>query len=182
MDPAKRLKAMDGVLTALKGLDAADQSLVIELTARNLGIGAPAGLRLDPGAPPAPATGNLPAGTTAKAFMAQKKPLTDVNRMVALAYFLTHHKATTRFKTKDLTTLASDEAAQPKFSNAAMAVNNAAKAKLLAAAGKGQKQITARGEALIEAMPDKERMEAALSEYPAARRRAKGKRTAKKST
>ena len=181
MDLTKRLKAMEGVLAAIKGLDGPDQALVLELTARNLGLG-PIDLQQRSQPPvggPLSAPVRLPPGTNAKVFMAQKKPGTDVNRIAALAYYLTHYKNTPFFKTKHLTTLASSEAAQPKFSNAAQAVANATRAKLLAAAEKGQKQITARGEALVDAMPDEALMKAALTDNPAPKRRARGKRKTK---
>jgi uncharacterized protein (UPF0261 family) len=58
------------------------------------------------------------------------------------------------FKTIDLSTL-NTEAAQPKLSNATVAMNNAALAGLLVQAGKGNKQISATGELFVQALPDR---------------------------
>jgi len=56
----------------------------------------------------------------------EKQPRTDVERVACLAYYLTHYRNTPYFKTLDLGKL-NTEAAQPKFSNAAYASNNALK-------------------------------------------------------
>ena len=112
-----------------------------------------------PQPPAGPAPPAQPGNLTAKSFLAQKDPQTDAERITCLAYYLTHHKATTRFKTKALVA-ANVDAAQPKFSNAAVAVMNAAGSKYLSAAGKGDKQITVHGEKLVDALPDREKVNA----------------------
>ncbi len=61
---------------------------------------------------------------SAKEFMREKSPKTDIERITCLAYYLTHYRDTPHFKTLDLSTL-NTEAAQPKFSNSTLAVNNA---------------------------------------------------------
>jgi hypothetical protein len=66
---------------------------------------------------------------SAKEFLMDKDPRTDVERVAALAYYLTHYANTPHFKTLDITRLNTD-AAQRKFSNAAVAVDNATKAGL----------------------------------------------------
>jgi len=109
-------------------------------------------------------------GSNPKAFMAVKRPATDMERVTCLAYFLTREKNISAFKTKELTELNRD-AAQPKFSNVSATARNAVSDGYLAAAGGGQKQITARGEALVEALPDRERVKEALEKFPKARRR-----------
>jgi hypothetical protein len=76
-----------------------------------------------------------------------------------LAYYLTHYKTTPRFKTKQLAA-ANIDAAQPKFSNPAVAVMNAAGSKYLSAAGGGDKQITVLGEKLVDALPDRDKVNA----------------------
>ena len=65
------------------------------------------------------------------------------------------------FKTLEISKL-NTEAAQLKFSNAAFSVTNAANAGLLAPAGKGNKQISAIGERVVDALPDREASKAAL--------------------
>ena len=90
-----------------------------------------------------------------KEFLFQKKPQSDVERVVVLAYYLTHYKDTPHFKTLDISKL-NTEAAQAKFSNAAYAVDNATKYGYLVQASKGSKQLSAAGELFVEALPDRE--------------------------
>jgi hypothetical protein len=90
-----------------------------------------------------------------KEFLRDKAPQRDIERVTCLAYYLTHYRDLPHFKTIDLSTL-NTEAAQPKFSNTAVAVENAVKAGFLVPAGKGMKQISAAGEVFIQALPDRE--------------------------
>src|SRR5436309_3028968 len=92
---------------------------------------------------------------SAKEFMVQKEPRTDVERIACLAYYLTHYRDTPHFKTIDLSKL-NTEAAQPKFSNPAHAVDNATKNGYLALATKGNKQMSAAGEQFVQALPDRD--------------------------
>ena len=71
-----------------------------------------------------------------KDFLFDKSPVTDIERVAVLAYYLTHYRELPHFKTLDVSKL-NTEAAQAKFANAATSVNNAVKAGLLAAATKG---------------------------------------------
>jgi hypothetical protein len=89
-----------------------------------------------------------------KEFLRDKKPTTDVERATCLAYYLTHYRDAPHFKTVDISTL-NTEAAQPKFSNAAVAVDNARSRGFLVPATKGNKQITAAGEKFVELLPDR---------------------------
>jgi hypothetical protein len=90
-----------------------------------------------------------------KEFLLQKKPLTDIERVACLAYYLTHYRDTPQFKTLELSQL-NTEAAQVKFSNAAKGVDNATRAGLLIATTKGNKQISANGELYVQALPDRQ--------------------------
>ncbi len=177
------VQAMDVAWSALSGLAPDEQRRVLIWLIDKLklsgsvSLGAPA-----PGAPTvrqpsgAPAGSGSEAGLTPKRFMALKKPKTDAERITCLAYFLTHHRDTAQFKTKELTDL-NKEAAGPPFSNPTVAVNNAALSGYLAPAGGGKKQITVRGEAIVAALPDREKVKTALEENPVRRRRrAKPKR------
>lgn len=110
---------------------------------------------------------------SAKDFLREKKPITDVDRIACLAYYLTHYLNTPHFKTFDLSKL-NTEAAQIKFSNAAYAVDNATKTGLLVPASKGNKQISAMGEAYVQALPDRAAARAVMEEY---RPRKKAKRS-----
>lgn len=113
-------------------------------------------------------------GGSPKTFMAQKRPKTDMERVTCLGYFLTRYRGATHFKTRDLTDL-NKEAAQPQLSNATVAARNAVSNQYLALAGGGSKQVTTRGEALVEALPDREKVKAALEQHPMARRKRKPK-------
>lgn len=91
---------------------------------------------------------------TPKQFMFEKKPATDVERIACLAYYLTHYRDMQHFKTVDLSQL-NTEAAQLRFSNAALATNNALKRGYLAHGTKGMKQLSAVGEQYVQALPDR---------------------------
>ncbi len=109
-----------------------------------------------------------------KQFMFEKQPKTDVERVACLAYYLTHYRGVSHFKTLDISKL-NTEAAQVKFANAAVAVENATKRNYLAPASKGMKQLTALGEQYVLALPDRER---ARSMMETARPRRRSKKTA----
>jgi hypothetical protein len=117
-----------------------------------------------------------PSASNPKQFMAEKKPASDVERVTCLAYFLTHFRDTPQFKTKDLTAL-NREAAQPGFSNMTVAARNATQQDYLALAGGGRKLITSRGEAVVQALPDRDKVRAALNANSTPRRRKKRKKT-----
>lgn len=97
-----------------------------------------------------------------KDFIMEKQPRTDVERVASLAYYLTHYKNTPHFRTLDISKM-NTEAAQPKFSNAAMAVDNATKTGYLVPATKGNKQLSARGEQFVQALPDRDAAKEVMS-------------------
>src|SRR5580765_1118310 len=115
-------------------------------------------------------TGTPSTEISPKHFMAEKRPKTDMQRVACLAFYLTHHRNIQFFKTRDLTDL-NKEAAQPQMSNPTVAVRNATNQQYLAIAGGGSKQITTRGEEMVKALPDHERVKAALENNPMARRK-----------
>jgi hypothetical protein len=113
-----------------------------------------------------------------KEFLRDKEPVTDVERVTCIAYYLTHYRDTTHFKTIDISTV-NTEAAQPKLSNATVAVDNARGRGFLVPASKGSKQITAAGEKFVELLPDRAAAwEAVRTLRP--RRSSKRKKTARK--
>lgn len=97
-----------------------------------------------------------------KEFIFQKQPRSDVEKVACLAFYLTHYRDTPHFKTLDISKLNTD-AAQVKFSNAAVAVENATKKGFLVPAEKGQKQLSAVGEQYVLALPDREAAQSALA-------------------
>jgi hypothetical protein len=164
--PDCEVKAMDAAFNALSNLKPDEKRRVLTWLWEKLEVGGapPAGAQAPLGAAPsganAPTAPPAPSGNlTAKSFLAQKDPRTDAERITCLAYYLTHYKATPRFKTNALAA-ANVDAAQPKFSNPAVAVMNAAGSKYLSAAGGGEKQITVLGEKLVDALPDREKVNA----------------------
>jgi hypothetical protein len=101
---------------------------------------------------------------SAKEFLRDKHPGTDVERVSCLAYYLAHYRDMPHFKTVDISTL-NTEAAQPKFSNASVAVDNARAVGYLVAATKGNKQISAAGEKFVELLPDREAAREAMRTF-----------------
>lgn len=96
-----------------------------------------------------------------KEFLRDKHPITDVERVTCLAYYLAHYRDRPHFKTVDIAAL-NTEAAQPKFSNTSVAVDNARALGYLVAATKGNKQIGSAGERFVELLPDREAAREAL--------------------
>ena len=161
--PDGEVKAMDAAFSALSDLKPDEKRRVLTWLWEKLEVGGPpppptgtaaAAINASNAAQPAP-----PGNLTGKGFLAQKDPKTDAERITCLAYYLTHYKATPRFKTKALAA-ANVDAAQPEFSNPAVAVMNAAGSKYLSAAGGGDKQITVLGEKLVDALPDRDKVNA----------------------
>lgn len=106
----------------------ADASTRRDVTGELEGVEAPGG-----------AFSNRP-NISAKEFLLDKDPRSDVERVACLAYYLTHYRSTPEFKTLDISKL-NTESAQLKFSNPAVAVDNATKIGFLVPATKGSKQL-----------------------------------------
>jgi len=115
-----------------------------------------------------------------KEFLFQKKPQSDVERVAALGYYLTHYRDTPYFKTLDISKL-NTEAAQAKFSNAAYAVDNATKYGYLVPASKGNKQISASGELFVQALPDRDAAKQVMQDARPRRKSKKGNQSREKS-
>jgi hypothetical protein len=93
-----------------------------------------------------------------------------VERIACLAFYLTHYADMPHFKTLDLSKLNTD-AAQPKFSNTAVAVENATKMGYLVPAIKAHKQLSAAGERFVQALPNRDEAKAAMSSVRSRMRR-----------
>ena len=117
------LTAMQAAYAALQGLKEDEQRRILEWLHRKLGIPvtAPASVTQATGhaqvVRPAsvPIQAGVPAITlassaTPKAFLLEKRPATDVERVTCLAYYLTHFRNLPEFKTKDITQLNAEAA------------------------------------------------------------------------
>ena len=181
------IDALGKVLNALASLERDGQLFVMRSAANRLGLD---GSEIGIGASGADAKKEVAQNgqktskdIPPKRFMDDKKPTKDVERVACLAYYLTYHRDQSHFKTADVTKMNTD-AAQTAFSNTSVAVNNAEAAGYITKAGKrGEKQITAFGEKLVDAMPDTEEMKGVMAaESKRHARRRKNKKAAKKRT
>ena len=161
------LKAMDSVFKSLSELsDDQARNRVLDWVFARLGMKSAA--KTSPGLPKGgdTAEGNgtsteIPGvGISPKAFMESKKALNDVERVTCLGYYMTHYQNVERFRASDLEKLNTD-AKQSRISNVSMALNNACNnSKYFAQTGKGQKHLTTRGEQLVNALPDRDKVRA----------------------
>jgi hypothetical protein len=170
-DPGEILDAMRAAVTALEPLENEEQAEALRWIAKTLKVSDVVEAPIEEPIVPNEDVGG-DKDQTPKAFMAEKRPSTDLERYTCLAYYLTHHKGTQEFKTRDISKL-NTEAAQPKMSNASQVGKDAVKAKLLAGAGGGKRQITDFGERVVRALPDKEAVKAVRAEVPKPRRRSR---------
>ncbi len=150
-------EALSSILGILKELDSDTQKRVLRSVQTFLGI-EPEPIRsasFNISSTPSEDNFSRDRSLSPKEFLRDKKPMLDVERVICLAYYLTHFRDTPHFKTIDISTL-NTEAAQPKFSNTAVAVDNARKAGYLVPATKGNKQISSIGERFVELLPDRD--------------------------
>jgi hypothetical protein len=160
---AVEFEVLSAIVQALQPLPLEARQRVLASVATFLGIAAPVQAKGPHGGS---ARSTAPGGAeghssfsedrtpSPKEFLFQKRPQTDIDRVAALAYYLTHYLQMPHFKTLDLSKL-NTEAAQLKFSNTAYAVDNATRAGLLVPASKGAKQLSALGELYVQALPDR---------------------------
>lgn len=120
----------------------------------------------------------LPSGhiTSPQLFMDEKNPKTDAERVTCLAYYLTDFMQAPSFKSLDISD-ANKKAAQPKLSNVTVALNDAThKYQFLAVVGGGKKQLTSRGRRVVDALPDRDKVNDVLVKYPIKGHRKKTKK------
>ena len=157
----EELQALQIVISALNKLPQQSRKRIISSVMTFLDLGSSSG------AGPIPHTSETPisrersypafsdlTSLSPKEFMLEKQPRSDVERIACLAYYLTHYRDLPHFKTLDLSKL-NTEAAQPKFSNAAYASNNAVKRGFLVPSSMGNRQLSAVGEQVVRALPDR---------------------------
>jgi hypothetical protein len=115
---------------------------------------------------------------TPKQFVARKKPGSNYERVACLGYYLANYRDMPHFKTSDITKLNTESAHH--FSNTAVSVMHATTSyHYLAAAGGGKKQMTPLGEAVVEALPDRPAVTAAIAENKQPRRKPRRKKAKK---
>lgn len=179
------LGALKSVLEALEPLEDAQRQFVLETAISRLGTPVQLGVGEGTGSEKPGNRGGQDPHVSPKEFIKKKKPQTELQRVVCLAYFITNYREIPHFNTADITNL-NTEAACKQLSNPSSTLNNAtSQSDLLATAGEGKKQITPLGEAVVEALPDQEAVKAALKEHGKRPRRptrkgAKRKKTAKR--
>jgi hypothetical protein len=167
----EELEVLTQVLSALQKLDSESRERILDTIATFFGVA-----RNSVGAQATTAPADSPRHApqhiglfsedrtiSPKQFILENQPATDVERVACLAYYLTHYRNTPYFKTLDISKL-NTEAAQIKFSNATVAVDNATKSNYLVPATKGNKQLSALGEQFVLALPDREKARAVMSQ------------------
>jgi len=158
------LDVLTSIISALKKLSKDDQQRTLQAVATFLNLspqgtafavdsGSTASSSAAASSPPGASNFSEDRSISPKDFIRDKAPRSAVERVACLAYYLTHYRDVPYFKTLDISTL-NTEAAQPKFSNASVAVENAMKTGLLVQATKGNKQISAAGERYVQHLPD----------------------------
>ncbi|WP_456686969.1 hypothetical protein, partial [Bradyrhizobium sp. P5_C11_2] len=120
------------------------------------------------------------AGLNPKQFIAQKKPKTQYERIACLGYFLHAARQVTEFGAEEIKAINKEAAQQPILNLPTILGDTSSKYGYLSAAGGGNKQMTVRGDAVVEALPDREAVKAAIAEHRTSKKRKK--RTTKKSS
>jgi hypothetical protein len=180
--------ALQEVLSALKGLSDPERAWVLQsatnrwnLTLQVLPAAPPPGAP-QPGQPP---RSNLPAGQTTalgtvRAFIRAKNPRSDVELVACLVYFLARAMSKPGFTTKEITQAHTDSGT-PAI-NMHRALDNATRgSKFLASLlGGKEKQVTTLGEDVVEALPDRTAVAAAIAASGNRRKRKGRAKKAKK--
>lgn len=115
-----------------------------------------------------------------KQFLATKKPNGFYEQIACLGYFIEKVQGQESFDTKAITA-ANTAARATKIPNPSLYLSDVvSKYGYMTAIGGGKKAMTARGEALVEALPDREAVKAALESNPVKKKSAPKKKKAKK--
>lgn len=109
-----------------------------------------------------------------KDFVARKRPTTLYERVACLVYYLEKTTGIMSFNAKDIVQ-ANTDARQGKIDKPTGIINDATRQYgFLSPAGRGKKALAARGEALVDALPDREKVKEALKKH-----RPRGRKTKK---
>jgi hypothetical protein len=156
-DYGREAQILSDILSALQQLSPEGRDHILRTVATFFGVSSLAGsLRMERGASAEPVAAFSEDRTPSpKQFMMDKRPVTDIERVTALAYYLTHYRGQAFFKTLDISQL-NTEAAQIKLSNPSVALDNAIRAGLISQATKGMRQLSASGELYVQALPDRD--------------------------
>lgn len=115
----------------------------------------------------------IPSDISIKEFMNIKKPIGFYERIACLGYYLEKMMGMDGFKTSDITQANKDARLHP-MSNPTFFVNDAtSKYGFLTPIGSGKKGISAKGESVVEALPDREKVRQILEENPTKRKTTK---------
>jgi hypothetical protein len=170
------LAAMGKAYDALEGLSQARRNSAMQWLTRALKIESPASFS----ATQASLGGSIgqyptdPEPPTPREFISSKRPSSQVERVACLAFFLTRYRGIQNFKAADIAAL-NTEAAAPKFGNASRDLDNADRQYgFIVSSGGGAKQLTVRGEKVVEALPNRDAVEQALAEHEHRRKRSTG--------
>lgn len=112
----------------------------------------------------------LPSELSIKEFISFKKPIGFYETITCLGYYLEKVLGMDGFKTLDITQANKDARLHP-MSNPTFFVNDAtSKYGFLMPIGSGKKVLSAKGEAVVNALPDREKVNQILEEYPVKRK------------
>lgn len=187
-------KAIQTALEVLEPLEEAQRKFAVTMILTRLGV-SPSSLTLNTGGGVGGGSGGAGGGsgggggtqadvktTIPKDFLRSKRPTTDLERFICLAFYLAKVRDTPAFKTREITDL-NTEAAGGRFSNAATTANNAVnQSRYLSQAGGGKKQLTPLGEDVVNALPDRDAVARVIADAPKKRKtrsKAKGKGASK---
>ncbi|WP_462252724.1 hypothetical protein [Ferruginibacter sp.] len=121
-------------------------------------------------------TSGIPVTTSIKDFLVQKKPHDNAEKIACIVYFLEKVQGLDGVKNMDIIQ-GNKDGRQPSFSNASVFINHAiSRQHFLTSIGGSKKALSAKGEAIVNALPEREAVSKALAEH------ASKKKTAKKST
>jgi hypothetical protein len=167
------IMAMSSALGAIEPLDQGSRARVLQWLTDVLGVetavrsGSWSQMQSGGGSADLDAT-DVP---TPREFVSRKKPVSQVERVACLAYYLTQYRRVQYFKAMDIAAL-NTEAAAPKFGNVSRDLDNADRQYgYVVSSGNGSKQLTVRGEAVVLALPDRDAVEMAAAEHPHKRKR-----------
>ncbi len=114
-----------------------------------------------------------------KQFIASKKPNGFYEQIACLAYYLEKKQGLSSFKTADITK-ANVDARATKIPNPSLYVANTKQAyKFLSPVGGGKIALSTRGEALVDALPDREAVKSALEAHPIKKKATRAKKSKK---